>query len=548
MEMRALFLAAIVALVPGLPVAAQSGVSVDQPVVAADWITACDATLRCMARSLAAESASEAPADLSVRISRDYAPGSDTSLELALTSADGRLPEGSGFRLLIDGQELTEPQAWRSRVLSLEGTAAVTLIVEVQGGLELSVADGEGRILAAASLAGLQEVLARMDTLQRRDGTGEALILRGPAIADWSRVAPRTPGRPIRLGVRAGLDRPRTPSKGLMARLTQKVACPRTSNVRLDDATTMVLITSECGGYGRQATLALIGEDGEMVPARFETFSAGDMPIAVPVEPGGEVLLPDAVWEESTEMLWVERKDRAYADCGDTRQYAWDSEEKRFRLAVYASMPVCRGVHEFIVTYVAELAVPSSETPLDGILCAPDITGLVWGVCRVPELRNLAVRIEARQRDLGQMFGREFGDALFADWRMLLDDLSGMIGGRWLDIAAEDVAADLERRQTFLSLVRQRDDLEGYWGNHRASIRVGSGQGDIVFEVKSPSCEFTLSEGRPATIERSGDLLRLTVRRADFEREYPSLRGCFPRDGGASVVDGLYFPLMAEAE
>lgn len=546
--MRALLLAAIVTLFPAPSAVAQTGPSVDQPVVAGDWITACDATLRCMARSLPAEGVSEGPIDLSVRISRDYAPGSNISLELALTSAEGRLPEGSGFRLLIDGQELTETQAWRGRVQSLEGSAAMTFIVELQGGLELSVADGERRVLAAASLAGLQEVLARMDTLQRRDGTGDALILRGHGIADRSRVGPRTPGRSIRLGVRAGLDPPSTPSGSLVARLTQEVDCPRPSSVRLDPGTTMVLITSECGGYGRQAALVLIGEDGEIVPIRFETFSVGDRPVAVPVEPGGEVLLPDAVWEDSSQMLWVERKDRAYGDCGDTRQYAWDSEEKRFRLAVYASMPVCRGVHEFIVTYVAELAFPPSETPLEGLLCDPDLTGLDWGVCHDAGLRDLAVKIEARQRNVGQNLGRATGDALFADWRLLLDDLRQAVGGRWLDSAGEDVAKDLDRRLTFLSLIDRRDGVEGYWGNHRVSITVSSEQGRIVFEVRSPGCAFTLSNGSPGMIERSGDLLRLTVRRADFEREYPSLVGCFPIDEGASLVDGLYFALTAEAD
>lgn len=154
--------------------------------------------------------------------------------------------------------------------------------------------------------------------------------------------------------------------------------------------------------------------------------------------------------------------------------------------------------------------------------------------------------VEAKQWELGGTRGRRTGDALTADWGLWLDALRRELGNRWLDSVSEDVEAALKSRLEFLSLIDPRVGMEGRWGNHASEVEVRSRRGETVFEATSPSCEFTLAAGQPPMIEGVGDLLRVTVRRSDFERAYPSLVGCFDRERPESVVDGLYFPLAAD--
>ena len=363
MVVKTLLLAGMACLALARSAAAQPGPDVDRPLVAGDWLTACDATRKCGAYSLPEAEPLETPADLFVRVTRDYAPGSETLLRLELKDEYGPFPDNAEVRVLIDGQESLDRRRLDSGALSLQGTEAVTLLTQMHGGLRLSVEDSEGGLLASASLAGLQEVLARMDMKQRRDGTGDALFLRGPAIADWSRVGLFTPRPVIRVADRRALARPATPEPGLVARLRAGVSCPQHQIGRLDEATTLVLMVPECGGYNREGKLALVNEEGDIIPAAFEPFNVAEERNVLTAEPGGEVILTDPYWEDTDGVLVVERKDRAFGDCGDRQEYVWDATEKRFRLLSYASMPTCRGIREFIVTYTAETAIRPSQPP-----------------------------------------------------------------------------------------------------------------------------------------------------------------------------------------
>ena len=523
--------------------AAQGHRGIQRPFVAGDWITACDSTLHCDAFLLFEESPPETAADLAVRISRDYTPGAEAQFTLQLNFADERFANVGGLQLLIDGEKPAGAQDWMDDALFVYGADAVNLIIQMHGGLRLSVVDGDQRVLGEGSLSGLQEVLARMDVKQGRDGTGEALILRGQAVADWTRMAPMTPARPIRVAPRANLVAAIMPRPAHFSRLTEDVACPRPSSARLDAATSLVLINSDCGGYLRQGVLALLDEQGEIVPARFEPFNIEGEPSAPTPRPAGEAILPDPYWDTATSSLVVQRRERAYGHCGAVEQYLWDTVEKQFRLSSYASMPVCRGMRGFIVTYVAQVARPSSETVLESFDCVTESAGLDWGICSSEPLRELAVEIEAKQRELGRDLGKETGDALIADWGLLTSVLRRSLGGRWLDIVAEDVEATLQERRDFLSLIFRRDGLEGHWGNYQTRIRVLSEDAPTTFEVSSPSCDFSMSEGQSPMLERVGDTLRVTIDRADFERRYPSIVGCFRVDDATSVVDGVYFPI-----
>lgn len=526
--------------------AAQSGPDVDQPVVAGDWITACDAARKCGAFSLPEAGPLETPAELLVRITREYQPGAETVLKLELTDEYGPYPDGAAVRVLIDGQVSLDSRTVEGGALSLAGADAIALITGLHGASRLSIEDDEGGLVASVSLAGLRDVLSRMDVKQRRDGTEDGLILRGPAVADWRRVGLFMPMPPIRVDDRDGLARPTTPDLALLDRLRAGVSCPQHVTARLDRTTTLLLITSDCGGYGRQGILALIDEEGDIVPAPFEAFQVGGEPHVVTAEPAGEVILSDPYWENTDGVLVVERKDRAYGDCGDRQEYRWDAVQRRFRLASYASMPACRGIREFIVTYVADLSTPQTAPRLRSFDCGTEITGLDWGVCWDVELRELALQVEAKQREIGVTLGRRTGDALTADWGMWLDALRRELGHRWLDSVSEDVEAALKSRLEFLSLIDPRVGIEGRWGNYAGEVEVHSNRGETVFEASSPSCEFTLASGQPPMLESVGDLLRVTVRRPDFERVYPSLEGCFARERPESVADGLYFPLAAD--
>ena len=546
MVLRTLVLAGLAFLALTSAAAAQSGPDVDQPVVAGDWITACDAARKCGAFSLPEAGPLETPAELLVRITREYQPGAETVLKLELTDDYGPYPDGAAVRVLIDGRAALDGRKVEGGALSLQGADAIALITRMDGGSRLSMEDDEGGLVASVSLAGLRDVLTRMDVKQRRDGTEDGLILRGPAVADWRRVGLFMPMPPIRPGDRNELDRPTTPDPALLDRLRAGVSCPQHVTARLDRTTTLLLITADCHGYGRQGLLALIDEEGEIVPAPFESFQVGGEPHVVTAEPAGEVILSDPYWENTDGVLVVQRKDRAYGDCGDRQEYRWDAVQKRFRLASYASMPVCRGVREFIVTHVADLSLAESPPRLRSFDCGTEITGLDWGVCWDVELRALALQVEAKQWEIGGTLGRRTGDALTADWGMWLDALRRELGHRWLDSVSEDVEAALRWRLEFLSLIAPRTGLEGRWGNHNADVAVHTNGGETVFEVTSPSCEFTLASGQPPMLEGVGDLLRVTVRRSDFERAYPSLEGCFETERPESVVDGLYFPLAAD--
>lgn len=199
-------------------------------------------------------------------------------------------------------------------------------------------------------------------------------------------------------------------------------------------------------------------------------------------------------------------------------------------------------------TRMAKIRRPSSEPSLKGLSCDEDAFGLYWAMCHNESLQDLSARIEARLLDFRHKLGAETGDALLTDWRQFIDELNLELGARWLDFLAEDVSADFRRYLTFLTLVHRRDGVDGPWGNHGATLHISTEGGRHIVDVQSPSCEFSLSQSAPDMFERVGDGLRLTVPRAVLENEYPAMTGCFRSGEEASVVDGVYFALIARPD
>ena len=180
-----------------------------------------------------------------------------------------------------------------------------------------------------------------------------------------------------------------------------------------------------------------------------------------------------------------------------------------------------------------------------GVDCAPENTGLDWGLCNIPELRIVSRDIGAGQYARMARMDPTSGQALMADWDLMLQSLRREVGPKWYDVVKPDVAAALLQRRGFLERFSPRAGLDGEWENYESRIEIYRDEGLILLHVASPSCDVRVVLDREVTVARRADSLLLSMSREGVERLYPVLGGCFAGRSGPSVIDGVYFPVAS---
>jgi hypothetical protein len=162
-----------------------------------------------------------------------------------------------------------------------------------------------------------------------------------------------------------------------------------------------------------------------------------------------------------------------------------------------------------------------------------DDTGLGWGLCNVPELKQLVESIEDRQRDLARKLGPSAGKALSDAWGRLLANQRREVGTKWLDIAAADVAVALGDHLSFLATIDtgRRARLGGLWGNGRGELRIAP---DGSNALQAEDCQVHSGD---LTIRREGSVVRLKLNKTAY-----AFAGC---EAKAGAIDGLYLPLLS---
>lgn len=113
--------------------------------------------------------------------------------------------------------------------------------------------------------------------------------------------------------------------------------------------------------------------------------------------------------------------------------------------------------------------------PTCGHLDELGISGLEWGLCTNPELKQLTQAVERKQKALLRNLHRSAGDALMADWLRFISELRTQVGGRWFgEYVSDDVRGALMERIQFLNRIDMaaRSDLIGMWENGRVQLQI----------------------------------------------------------------------------
>lgn len=175
-----------------------------------------------------------------------------------------------------------------------------------------------------------------------------------------------------------------------------------------------------------------------------------------------------------------------------------------------------------------------------------DVIGLGWGICHVPELKAAVLAIEKKQRQLARVLDPETSRALADDWNHRVDELYNLVGTKWFDSVKEDVAAALEERLRFLDRIDlyPSEGLPGRWESTLGMLSISQDErGGITVDTDALTCLLPPYDSGAIRLVRQGAGLKLTLDRKAYAAVYPSAYGCFPKQVGPSVVDGIYFPV-----
>ena len=178
-------------------------------------------------------------------------------------------------------------------------------------------------------------------------------------------------------------------------------------------------------------------------------------------------------------------------------------------------------------------------------------TGLRWGLCNDPALRQMIVAIEQKQRRLVRGLDRKTGKALIDDWNWLVMQLDKRIGSRWLDIASEDVDMLLRERSDFLDRIDGDPPAGpvGTWENSMGRVTV-SKQDDGIFVTFIIAIEdfaggcWLPAAGLPTMMNGES----VAVSGAEVRRQRDSLkltldRGTYGQADPCAMMGGIYFPV-----
>lgn len=245
------------------------------------------------------------------------------------------------FRLKLsakDADQANAPDGWPIPVDS----ALFTALAE---GEVLDLDDGADQPLTSISLRGLRDAMQRIDVDQYRSGTVTALTERGKGAAYF--VPSRIPEQPIIVPPVSNLPPTElTPEK--LLRLQENLKCdypgaglPEAIYDRLDDRTTLLLLTIGCASYNGSGFVYLVDNDGRLRSA-IVRLTPSDPPLDEPQTVSAD-------WNKKERRLRSFERGHAMADCGAEQAFAWDGTQ--FLLVEEADMGACRGSIDYITVY-----------------------------------------------------------------------------------------------------------------------------------------------------------------------------------------------------
>ncbi len=215
----------------------------------------------------------------------------------------------------------------------------------------VEVYDDDARYMASISLRGLSSALQYLDENQRRMGTVTALVGRGKLGAD---SVPQWSLDPIILTPPISDAPPTRPRDRTLLHLQEKYRCdgatkglPEYAIDRLDAHSSMLLIFGNCAPYNGEGYVFVIDRNRKVRKA------------AMRLAPGSPAADPPQIisgyWDRKERRLHSFARGRAFADCGQEQEFAWDG--RQFLLVREADMGGCRGSIDYITVYRRETAI-----------------------------------------------------------------------------------------------------------------------------------------------------------------------------------------------
>ena len=329
-----------------------------------DWIVGCDNRHACHATTLYPEPTSE-------EVETGADPIADNAIGMAIHRSAGAndaprvrflacyqceaSPDPAGVRGLAvldkagkviyrlrlsakDADRANAPDGWRI-------PADSALFAALAEGEVLDLVDGADRSLTSISMRGVRDAMRHMDEDQHRIGNVTALVERGHVAAylvplwipEQPIVVPRAPASPPKKLVEAEL-----------LRLQENLKCdypgaglPEAIYDRLDDRTTLLLLTIGCASYNGSGFVYLVDNDGRARSA-IVCLTPSDPPLDEPQTVSAD-------WNGKERRLRSFERGHAMADCGAEQAFAWDGTQ--FLLVEEADMGACRGSIDYITVY-----------------------------------------------------------------------------------------------------------------------------------------------------------------------------------------------------
>jgi hypothetical protein len=330
-----------------------------------DWTVGCAFLLACHATSMPEEEyceGADCPAGdgrLSVSIKSKPIVGTFPVVEFTLLEGSDLTVHAAAMKIAVDDRVLGLPIQGENGLFRLNGTDALAFVLAARNGRTVSLIDANGAEIAAASLRGLRQALAFIDRQQYRTGTTASYAEPGPVAWDYSVAPVFAPRQPIRVAGQSARP-PVTASAEILARLEELDPCKGSSppperekprSFRLDEAHSLLIFPTRCGGYNPYRLLFVLDETGAASQARFRPWPGHPKD----TEPD----LPDPYWDEATRRLHTFGRGRVLGDCGAAAEYVWD--RGAFSLVQFRSLYPCRGSYDYITTWEWPVRIEAAE-------------------------------------------------------------------------------------------------------------------------------------------------------------------------------------------
>ncbi|MGN6817615.1 MAG: DUF1176 domain-containing protein [Sphingomonas sp.] len=301
-----------------------------------DWVVACDNIWSCVAETQMSDNEDAEGEDgrledyHQIDLTRTGRANAPIVIEVSVE------PEKGAAVLMVDGTAVQSLGSATRMGVSGALTPA-TLARMAQGSrLEIRVA---GKIAASGSLAGFSAAMRYCDAAQRRDGSPDAIIARGPTVRSIQPpAAPRIAAARVPTIEVPALDEATT------AKLEKQFDCEsgltgrgRAEAYALGGGRTLILVPCQDGPYNTWS---------RPVIAVGKTYTLAPFDLA----PENDVLV-DGGFDAKTASLTSFERDRGGGACGRGQEWVWDGA--RFRLTDMDEMPDCTGSSDAMRTWTA---------------------------------------------------------------------------------------------------------------------------------------------------------------------------------------------------